>query len=128
MLDPAIKSNTIAIDFDGVLHRYEKGWKGVEPTEGPTKGAREFCLWLLDKGYKITVYSARTRHEGGVNEIYNWLMKNDFPTAGMLVVRRKPSALLFIDDRGFRFEGDFSVVREFLENNPQPGSWAGPLT
>ena len=48
-----------------------------------------------------------------------WLSEYNFPKLD--VRHEKPEALLYIDDRGFRFTGDFSDAKEFI--NAGFASW-----
>ena len=47
----------IAVDFDGVIHRYSKGWHDGTIYDEPVEGAREALEGLVDKGHMIIVYS-----------------------------------------------------------------------
>ena len=42
---------TIVFDFDGVIHRYSKGWQDGNIYDKPTKGIKE-TIEILDVGLK----------------------------------------------------------------------------
>lgn len=113
----ASKERCIALDFDGVLHRYSQGWTGDTPEEDPVLGAREFCEWAKKSGYDLVIYSCRD-----ADEISKWLSEHEFPD--IEVVTDKPKAILYIDDRGLRFDGNWEFVKDLLLATPDPGSWA----
>lgn len=48
---------TIAIDFDGVLHRYA-GYKGGK-IDGPIRGARDAVAALQAAGHTVVVFTTR---------------------------------------------------------------------
>ena len=110
----------ICLDFDGVLHDYG-GWDGPIPTGRPVPGALEFVNWLIKEGYEPVVYSARTNHSEGSVGIQIWLNYHDFPTLEIFFT--KPAARLYVDDRGYRFEGDFGALAAYLVKNPLPSRW-----
>lgn len=111
---------TIALDFDGVLHDY-KGWNGVEPTGNPVSGAQDFVRELCDRGYDVFVMTTRAGHPGGADAVRSWILKHGFPL--MMVTHEKLPASLYVDDRGFRFNGDWNTIIQFLNANPKPGRW-----
>jgi len=41
---------TVAIDFDGVLHRYSEGWKDGQIYDEPVEGSREALQAMKDLG------------------------------------------------------------------------------
>lgn len=41
-------SRTIAVDFDGVIHKYSKGWQNGSIYDEPVEGAKEALLELLE--------------------------------------------------------------------------------
>ncbi len=88
---------TIALDFDGVLHRYSQGWKDGSIYDDPVYGAVDACRELKRRGYELVVFTAR-RNE----DIPDWLVRHGFPP--MPVTNTKPPALFYIDDRAIRFE------------------------
>ena len=108
------RQSTICLDFDGVLHSYASGYTGIEVVDDPTPGAQRFIEHLIAKGYKVVIQSARAAEHGGTDAINLWLAKNDFPK--MEVTSTKPKAVLYLDDRGMRFEGDFGEVERFIES------------
>jgi hypothetical protein len=102
---------TLCVDFDGVLHSYTSGWKGVDQVpDGPVPGAMDWLRAMLGEGFDICIYSSRSKDPAGLAAMMAalrvWGMdmddidRLDFPT-------EKPAAWLTIDDRCFRFEGDF---------------------
>lgn len=110
----------IGLDFDGLLHDYA-GWDGPVPTGGIVPGAKEFVHWLIQRNYKPVIFSSRANHPMGKSAIEAWLVQWGFPPLDVSL--QKPEAKLYVDDRGFRFEGDFRPVIDFLIKNPEPGRW-----
>jgi hypothetical protein len=102
---------TVCIDFDGVLYDY-KGWH--EPpwdlTEGPVEGAVEFCHEAV-MFFKIVICSARFQYPGVMESAREWLEKYAFPD-GIELSYIKPLAFIYIDDRGWTFNGIFPTIQE----------------
>ena len=121
LLDVETSRNTIILDFDGVLHNLVGGWKGPDIFGDPVPGALEFVLWLKERGYNMYILSARAAHPGGIEWIKEWLKENRFPE--LEVTDKKIGGCLYVDDRCFRFEGNFEKVIDFLVENPKPGRW-----
>ena len=62
---------TVVFDFDGVIHSYTSGWKGIDVIlDEPVKGIKEVIENLRDAGYYVAVVTTRAntneRHRGGV--------------------------------------------------------------
>ena len=108
---------TLCVDFDGVIHSYESGWKGaLTVSDPPVRGA---IAWLTDiveePGYDVAIYSSRSREPGAIEAMRKWLHKFgmrpdildqiDFPT-------QKPATYLTIDDRAICFRGTFPSIME----------------
>lgn len=120
----------IAVDFDGVIHSYTSGWKGAHNIpDKPTDGA---IRWLysavqLDT-VKIVIFSSRARTWRGRRAMKQWLYKHGkhlyFPDAfdngirDIPITDKKPSAVVTIDDRGWRFEGKFPTIDTLLSMQP----------
>lgn len=109
--------------FDGVIHSYSSGWTGPIPSDPPVEGALEFVNWLVDNGAEVVIITARVReHEDEAHQgIREWLKKYGFPD--LEVTNIKKSCAIYIDDRGYRFDGDFKPLYSFLEKSLDPGTW-----
>jgi len=93
---------SIGLDFDGVIHRYSEGWKDGSIYDKPIQGTEEALSSLLDKGFKLFIFTARDNKD----EIPNWLETHfkDERLYNIKVTDKKLPAQLYIDDRGLRFE------------------------
>jgi hypothetical protein len=111
----AEKRKTIALDFDGVLNSYGAGYTGVEVVDDPVPGAQRFVTNLLEDGFEPVVFSARASDRGGVAAIKQWLSTHEFPR--MEVTDVKPKAEVYVDDRAFRFEGNFDEALKFIHSD-----------
>lgn len=118
------RRKTIALDFDGVLHAYTSPWTTpAEIHDGPVPGAREFVVAVLEH-YDVVVFSARAGDPAGLVSIEEWLAKHGFPE--LPIYLEKPRAQLYIDDRGFRFEGRFPSLAEIQALKPWNRRDTGP--
>lgn len=100
----------ICIDFDGVLHSYCSGWKGVDVIpDPPVQDALEWLDSLIaDPELKPVIYSSRSKSPLGVRAMKNWLKKYGFKNVDQLdFPSQKPPAYLTIDDRAICFSGEF---------------------
>lgn len=103
--------SALAIDFDGVLHSYTSGWKGHDCVpDVPTLGAREFIAAVTAGGYEPIVHSSRASSPAGRAAVKDWLRAHGFPP--LEVTQFKPAALVYIDDRAWRFEGRWPTPDE----------------
>lgn len=62
----------LCLDFDGVLHSYESGWK--VPDE-PTDGAMEFMVGAMER-FEVAIFSSRSRYFGGRWAMKRWLRRH----------------------------------------------------
>lgn len=101
------ENDTVAIDFDGVIHKYSKGWQDGSIYDEPVEGVAE-ALYLLSLNYNLCIYTARTDKKAIEKwmEEKVWGGKNQSlkPTGGIEITNLKPPALAYIDDRGLRFK------------------------
>ena len=67
------------------------------------------------------MYSTRCHHEGGVQAIEAYLAKHAIP-ADRVVDKKVPSVAL-IDDRGYRFEGDWPATVAWLSDKDNLKPW-----
>lgn len=114
---------SVAVDFDGVLHQWDGEWKGdhvidglpleIQTTAGPMK-ALEWLHTILQE-YNVDILTTRGGTFRAQMAILGWIKKHapnlweDTPTSRGLhqvrVTNIKKRALMYIDDRAFRFEG-----------------------
>ena len=93
------KRKTVAIDFDGVIHAYSQGFKGLDNAyDEPVPGTFEALTKLKSLGFQLKILSSRP-----APVIEDWLKKYGFDGLISEVSNHKFPATLYIDDRGFRF-------------------------
>jgi hypothetical protein len=108
--DEEARVKTICVDFDGVIHSYTSGWQGATVVaDPPVPGAIDWLRRMVAAGYEVCVYSSRSKEPLAIERMRDWIdahggkdisSKLKFPS-------EKPAAFLTIDDRCYRFEGDF---------------------
>lgn len=103
-----MSSKTISFDFDGVIHHYTSGWTGVEPTDPPTPGIRDLLVHAKNLGYRLVILSTRPD-----STIWPWLKRHGLDAYFASVSSNKEAAWLYIDDRGYRFNGAPSMRELF---------------
>jgi len=112
----------LCVDFDGVLHRYDSGWKGAtiipdQPVEGAMTFLRKMC-----GSFNVNIYSSRSHYEGGVEAMKAWITKHsdEALAAKLFFPKFKPPAKVTLDDRCMIFNGpdDWPTVEELLEFEP----------
>lgn len=104
----------IAIDLDHTLSKNED----IAPGErycNPYPGAKEALLALQMEGYKIMIHSCN-RVKWAEEWLNHWHIPYDEVWEGV----GKPVASLYVDDRGYHFQGDWKMdvkaIRTRLEN------------
>lgn len=120
---------TLCLDFDGVIHGYQSGWKGVTIIpDPPVPGALPFIV-AATKRFNVAIFSSRSGQDGGIpamkrwlghhlieqgidninplvkpDEVWSWVENAiDWPTS-------KPAAFLTIDDRAVTFTGEWPTL------------------
>lgn len=115
-----IDAKRILIDFDQVIHKYSVGWiEGIIYDE-EISGVKEVINEFKKDGYEIIIFTCRlseTAHgkEGVQTQrkmIEEWLKEHNIQVDG--ITAEKLPAEIYIDDRGYRFEGkwDKQTVQE----------------
>jgi hypothetical protein len=103
------ESNTLAIDFDGVIHKNSKGFYNGTIYDNPIDGTYD-ALNKLSQSYKLIIFSAKAKPDRplingktGTELIWEWLEKNKLKQFITDVVSEKPRALYYIDDKAICF-------------------------
>jgi hypothetical protein len=122
----------LCLDFDGVIHSYERGWQDGVIYGKVTPG---FFEWLEEavKHFTIVIYSSRSKTSEGLEAMRSWLEnqnmawlekkypgKQDYVGPTIEFAHEKPPAHLTIDDRAITFQGDWSVLDMYYLTNFKP--------
>jgi hypothetical protein len=109
---------TVAVDFDGVIHRYSRGWQDGTIYDEPVEGAFD-ALGTLMRHHAVFIHTTRGRGQVArwieqrtgysiecVTRVHLLPWKRRFwnERGVLLVTNRKLPALAYVDDRGIRFE------------------------
>lgn len=98
-VDNHYKAATLAIDFDGVVHKYSKGFQGLHNAyDVPNEGTREALEELISRGFRLIIVSSRP-----VDAINKWLKKYDMAKYFEEVTNIKRPASFYIDDHALYF-------------------------
>lgn len=111
---------TVAIDFDGVIHAYSRGYADGTLYDPPTPGAGEALATLMDR---YAVYVHTTRPPIDVEAWFEYHMPyvavradpmddgEFWNTRGVLLITdRKLPAIAYIDDRAVHHTGDWTAT------------------
>ena len=117
---------TLCIDFDGVIHSYEKGWQDGAIYGTVVPGFFEWAKSLAGK-FDLVIYSSRSKEEAARLAMQSWLITQhakqmpddcleDCILGGTVrlgdldfcMASDKPAAWLTIDDRAIQFTGNWS--------------------
>lgn len=110
----------IAIDFDGVIHKNSLGFHDGKVYDEPIKDSVE-SIKKLAESYELVIFTCKALPDRplidgktGKELIWEWLSKYGLSSVIRDVTHEKPRALLYIDDKGFRFENWKSAI-SFIE-------------
>ena len=111
----------IAIDFDGVIHLFDKGFHDGTCYGDPLEGSLK-AIELLSKKFNIIIFTAKAKPDRplingktGTELVIEWLTRHNVMQYIQEVTAEKPRAQVYIDDRGYRFE-NWSDTLNFIEN------------
>jgi len=116
------ESNNIAIDFDGVIHDFSKGFYDGTCYGEPLPGSIE-SIKKLSKKFNIVIFTAKAKPsrpliqgKTGKEHVEDWLKKHEIFSLVKEVTSEKPRAFLYIDDKGYRFS-NWDDALLFIEKN-----------
>lgn len=118
-----IKVKTLAVDFDGVIHKYSKGWADGAIYDKPMPGALKIMSELTKHGFGIIIHTTRlnpgvrslAEAKQQIQMINQWLKKNGFEKGKhyQAITALKPKASYYIDDRAIKFT-DWQKIQKFF--------------
>jgi phosphoglycolate phosphatase-like HAD superfamily hydrolase len=111
---------TIVFDFDGVIHSYVSGWKGVNNCpDAPNDDVVETIRALREKNYEVIVVSTRCADPDGQNAVKQYLKRYRIEVDG--VKAEKPPALVYVDDRAVCYKPGMDLLNDITSFK----SWRG---
>jgi hypothetical protein len=108
----------LCIDFDGVIHRYSRGWQDGEIYDDITPGFFEWAEQAAQY-FRLVIYSSRSKDPEQIEKMQWWLAaqrkkwrdnggKHDIEAVlEFEFASEKPPAFLTIDDRAVTFKGSW---------------------
>ena len=97
----------VCLDFDGVLHDSQHPLRGRKMGP-PMPGALEAVAEMRRRGYRLVIHTSRVAVERQAQHVYDWLKFYGFPMIPVKV--EKPPADVYVDDKGYQFEGWHAAV------------------
>jgi len=110
---------TVAVDFDGVVHKYSKGWLDGRAYDEPVPGAFEGIRDLQRSKHAVFIFTTRDAEQvvewfyehsdfevvtdSDVEDGHGGLVKFWNDTQRLLVTNRKLPAVAYLDDRAVCF-------------------------
>ena len=111
----------IAIDFDGVIHNFDKGWFDGTCYGEPIPGSID-AIKKISKVFKIIIFSSKALPDRplvngmtGEELISEWLKKHDILKYISEVTFTKPRAEYYIDDKAIEFRNNWNEIIKKLE-------------
>lgn len=116
-----VDDNNLSIDFDGVIHTFDKGFHDGTCYGDPIEGSLD-ALKSLSEKYRIVIFTAKAKPDRplvngktGTELVWEWLAKHNVSQYVSEVTSEKPRSFLYIDDNAYRFE-TWNKTLQFLEN------------
>lgn len=107
MSKPAGERYTVAVDFDGVIHSYTSPWVNAETIPDPPVLGAIPWLHAMVRHFEVVIFTTRGKTEEGRSAVLRWIAEHGGQglRRAVQVTAEKPAALIYLDDRAYRFEG-----------------------
>lgn len=120
--------SAVGVDFDGVIHRYGRGWQDGSIYDLPVEGALDGLRALMLE-YPVFILTSRSP-----SQVAEWLREHGFLavtdgswngafwdiTGMLLVTSRKLPAAAYLDDRAVRFTSWAQALADLAALVPRP--------
>jgi hypothetical protein len=121
------EGNNLSIDFDGVIHTFDKGFFDGTCYGEPIPGAIE-AIRSLSKKYRIVIFTAKAKAnrplvngKTGTQLVQEWLAKHGILECVAEITAEKPRAFLYIDDNAYRFDNWSETIKYLGEQFENKG-------
>tara|TARA_R100000808_G_C2107573_1_gene122685 strand:- start:447 stop:839 length:393 start_codon:yes stop_codon:yes gene_type:complete len=111
----------LAIDFDGVVHTFDKGFHDGTCYGAPISGALE-AIKKLSQTYTIIIFSAKVRPDRplvngktGYHLVDEWLRAHNVRQYVDDITHEKPRAQYYIDDKAIEFKDNWAEILQRIE-------------
>ena len=111
----------LAIDFDGVIHNFDKGWYDGACYGDPLPGSLE-AIKKLSESYNIIIFTAKAKPsrplvngKTGTELVREWLEKHNVMIHVSEITAEKPRSQVYIDDKGYHFQ-NWEDTMKYLES------------
>jgi hypothetical protein len=108
--------NTLAVDFDGVVHTFDKGWHDGTCYGEPIKGSLD-SLKCLAEDWRLVIFSAKVKPDRplvdgktGYELVDEWLTKHGVRDIIDEITFEKPRADYYIDDKAIEFTDNWDEI------------------
>lgn len=106
------------VDFNGVFDQYE-GWTGEVRSFPPASGIDQFLIQLRENFKTIIVCSATMP----IESVQAWIAEHELNHLVDYVTNHKPPAVVYVDDKAVRHEGDFDQTLSLILNGGMKAHW-----
>ena len=126
------KGHAVVFDFDGVIHKYTKGWLNGDIYDEPNEEVIKIIKTLMSNDIPCVIMSTRDPEQ-----IKEWWNKQNIGIPAKVldfnvmfhnnchyigITNRKVVAQLYIDDRGYKYTGQsmdtfFEDLRRVMNND-----------
>jgi hypothetical protein len=132
-----VEEKRIFVDFDGVINSFQSGQFGWQGGHGqfdggldpPVEGAGRFLIDLVDHGWEVYIFSVRLNDPEQIEVVAQYLLRVLLDELGsrdlgmkylrvLKLTNIKLHAHVYLDDRGWRFNGTFPSLKELEEFRP----------